>query len=441
MSSIRLKYGLNDMPPLLELLLLGLQWLAITLPSVIIAAKLVAILHFSEQSHQVIYIQKVFFVTAISIITQIFWGHRLPLIIGPATVLLIGVVASQGRSLSAIYTSIMVGGAILLVLSATGLFARMKRHFTPAIVAVILLLIAFTLTPVIMNLIINSGEQVPVLYNLFFVITMVWAMFFFNRILTGIWKSTMIVWAMLAGSLAYVFLFSSQIAGTGYDKLPWFSLFFSDLNFKLSFEPGVLISFLICFLALSINDLGSIQSTGEFIKADQMHRRVTKGVSLTGLANILSGFLGVIGLTNYSLSPGIIASTGCASRFVLIPAGAGVLILSFMPASMALIGSIPPVVIAATLIYIISSQFSSGLLVAISSVREFTFNQGLIIGLPVILGTIIAFLPAGTVAAFPVFLRPIIGNGFVVGVFTVLVMEHLIYRKNSLETSKRGLKT
>ena len=415
------------MPPPVELVLLGLQWLAISVPIVIIAGKLVAGLHFNESDRQIVYIQKVFFATALSLLCQLFWGHRLPLVIGPATVLLIGIVASQGSSINVVYSSILVGGLLLMVLSITGLFGRMKKYFTPQVVTVILLLIAFTLMPVIINLIIVSGSRVPALYNLYFALSMVLGMFVLNRLLTGIWKSTLIFWAMLAGSLAYNYLFLSQ-TDTTYGNLSWFALFFSDLNLRPSFESGVLLSFLICFLALSINDLGSIQSTGEFVRADQMHRRITNGISITGLSNVLSGFLGVIGSTNFSLSPGIIASTGCASRFALVPAGIGLLVLSFLPGAIAFIGSIPSVVIAGTLIYIISSQISSGLMVAFGSIEEFKFENGLIIGLPLILGTIISFLPVNVVATFPVFLRPILGNGFVVGVVSVLMMEHVIYR-------------
>ena len=428
MSGIKLKYGLNDVPPMLELIMLGMQWLAIAVPTVIIVGKLVAGLHFTEPANQIVYIQKLFFATAVSLLCQLFWGHRLPLIIGPAAVLLIGVVASQGSSINAVYSSVIAGGILLLVMSVTGLFVRIKMYFTPQVVAVILLLIAFTITPMIMNLIIASGTRVPALYNLCFALLMVWGMFVVNRFLSGIWKATLIVWATLVGSLVYIFLFPSSVAVNSYSDFPRFALFFNDLNLRPSLEIGVLLSFLICFLALSINDLGSIQSTGEFIKADQMQRRITRGISITGLANILSGFLGVIGPVNFSLSPGIIASTGCASRFALVPAGVGLLLLSFLPGVTAFIGNIPSVVIGSTLIYIMCSQISSGLLVAFGSMKEFKFDNGLIIGLPLILGTIISFLPANVVITFPVFLRPLIGNGFVVGVFSVLMMEHIIYR-------------
>jgi xanthine/uracil permease len=67
MEPIKLKYGLDETPPIAELLLLGLQWFAIIVPVVIIVGKIVAGLHFSNPSDQIIYIQKIFFITGVSI--------------------------------------------------------------------------------------------------------------------------------------------------------------------------------------------------------------------------------------------------------------------------------------------------------------------------------------------------------------------------------------
>ena len=101
--------------------------------------------------------QKTAFLIAVTITCQVLLGHRLPLVAGPATVLVVGMIASQGFSRSGIYTSIMVGGLVLAVAAATGLFAHIRRLFTPRVVAVILLLIAFTLAPAIIGLISDPG--------------------------------------------------------------------------------------------------------------------------------------------------------------------------------------------------------------------------------------------------------------------------------------------
>jgi len=59
----------------------------------------------------------------------------------------------------------------------------------------------------------------------------------------------------------------------------------------------------------------------------------------------------------------------------------------------------------------------------------FTFDDGLIIGFSVLMGTFIAFLPPDVYNALPKMLRPILGNGFLMGILIAFVMEHIIYRK------------
>ncbi|MGI6227569.1 MAG: xanthine permease, partial [Peptococcales bacterium] len=89
MNKISFKYQLDEIPSWRDLLLLGLQWLVITIPTIIIIGKVVAGLHFNDSWEQTIYLQKLFFVTAITLLAQIYWGHGLPLIVGPASVLLV----------------------------------------------------------------------------------------------------------------------------------------------------------------------------------------------------------------------------------------------------------------------------------------------------------------------------------------------------------------
>ena len=105
-----LRYGLDDWPPLSQTVLFGLQWAAIVIPSIIVLGHVVASLQFTEFADRTPYLQKLFIVTAVTLVIQVLWGHRLPLIVGPATVLLIGVIASQGFPVGDIYTAILIGG-------------------------------------------------------------------------------------------------------------------------------------------------------------------------------------------------------------------------------------------------------------------------------------------------------------------------------------------
>ena len=428
---MKFRYGLDDIPPLPETMLFGLQWLAISIPGIVILGKIVGGLHFADPPDQIIYLQKLFFATGVTLLFQVLWGHRLPLIAGPSTVLLIGVIASKGHGLNAIYGSVAMGGAFLFLVGAAGLFGHIRKLFTPRVIAALLLLIAATLTPTILKLLTHTAQGTSVPGHLLFAAILIVLMFVLYRHLKGIWKSTVIVWSMAGASIAYRALFRPAPEITGSASPSLVSSFFQNLTTGFSLEPGVLISFLFCFFALSVNDVASIQSISEMLKPAHPEARLNRGIIFTGLANLLSGFLGVIGPVNFSLSPGVIMASGSASRFSLIPAAAGLLLLSFSPFIVGLIGTIPPVVTGAMLLYILCYQVAAGLIVAIGSGKEFSLESGLIVGLPLLLGIIFSFLPESVIYSFPPLLRPLIGNGFVVGVLASLVMEHLVFTKSS----------
>lgn len=424
------KHQLDEWPPFAELMLLGLQWLAISIPGIIIAGKVVGALHYDSPASQTVYLQKLCFMVSLTLFAQIMLGHRLPLILGPSTVLLIGVIANRGFDPSVIYSSIMIGGIALAMLSLSGLFGYVQRLFTPRVVAVVLVLIAFTLIPTVVNLTALPYRAVPSFANLIFAVTLIVCMFLSYRRIGALWKSTMILWAMITGSITYYLVFSEAFRMRPPLDDRFTGLFLYDLTTNWSVEPGVLVSFLFCFFALSINDLGSIQSMKEVINPPGMFSRINRGITLTGLANVLAGFLGVVGPVNFSLSPGVIAATGSASRFTLIPTSALLCLLSFSPLLIDLLGNIPPAVIGSSLIYILYYQVAAGIHVAFPTREDFSFIHGLIVGLPVLAGTSIAFLPSSSVQMLPLTLRPIIGNGFVMGVLLVLILEHLVFKEN-----------
>lgn len=422
------KYGLEEKPPWVENGLLGLQWLFIAIPSILIIGKIVGTLHFAGFQDQVIYLQKMSLVMALTLFFQVMWGHRLPLIAGPSTVLLIGVMASRGFPIETVYTSMMIGGLLLALCSLTGFFGYLKRLFTPRVVAVVLLLIGFTLIPAVLNLITGSSDGAPSLTKFLFALVLTLAMIFFQSRLRGLWKSTLIVWALLAGSLAYFLFFPKEGLLQSLTALKAFSLFGRHLTTAPAFDPGVLLSFLFCYLALAINDLGSIESLEEILKPPDMVGRINRGITLTGLANILAGFFGVIGPVNFSLSPGIILSTRCASRYPLIPAALLLLLLSFSPAATGFMGLVPSVVIGCVFLYILCFQVGAGLVLVAREEGGIQVETGVVIGLPLLLGTLVAFFPASFIETFPLVLRPLLGNGFVIGIFFAFILDGFFFK-------------
>ena len=293
--------------------------------------------------------------------------------------------------------------------------------------ATVLILIALTITPTILSLVLTAPSPDMALLNLGFALVFLLAMLAADRLLRGIWKSTLIVWAIVAGSLLVLAMAPPDV-WRDRGQLGIVAPFFTDFTTRLRWDSGLLISFLVCFIALAINDLGSIQAVGRLVGSSAMQRRVTAGIALTGLSNVLAGFCGVIGPVNFSLSTGIIAANGNASRFTLIPTSLAMLAISFLPGVVAFVWNVPAVVVGTILLYIMSAQLAAGLMVAFGT-GGFSFQDGLIIGVPSMVSIIVSYLPATVKTALPPLLMPVAGNGFVMGVVTVLILEHIIYRE------------
>lgn len=420
-----MKYELNDKPGILPMLMYGLQWWIVSLPCVVIMGIIVSQLHYTDVAEQTFYLQKLFGIMGVAMIVQVLWGHRLPLIIGPASVLLIGILSTVSSGITAVYTGIMVGGLVLTVLAYSGLLGKLQFVFTPRIVTVILILIAFTLTPVILKLVL--GDAVHALFNLFFTLVMVLALVIGNKLLRGIWKSTTVLWGIVGGVLVYYGVFGFPVlTSTEAGMIPDQATIF---NFPLDFEAGTILAFLFCYMALIVNELGSIQAVGHMLQADRMELRTTRGVGIVGITNVLSGLFGVIGPVDYSMSPGVISATGCASRYTLLPAGAGLMLCAFFPSIVGILVTIPGVVMGAILLYLMATQLAAGLQMLVREKAIVDFDSGVVVGLPLMVALLLSFTPEEVLNLIPSLFKPIVGNGFVMGVVTVLIMEHLIFKK------------
>lgn len=416
------KYGIDDKPGLGPLLLYGLQWWVVSLPCLVIMGAVVARMHYSGLADQIFYMQRLFALMGALTAVQALWGHRLPLVVGPATTLLVGLVATASSGINATYTAIISGGLIIAVLAFSGLLARLRFFFTPRIVSVILVLIAFTLSPTILNLLFSQGQHAE---HLAFALLFVLALLLCNVFLPGVWKSLTLVIGMSAGALVYFGYFGGFPGLSEPGAALESSLFISGLDFN----AGVILSFLFCFLALLINELGSIESVGQLLGADKMDSRIRRGAGLNGLANMAAGGLGLIGPVDFSLSAGVIASTGCASRYTLVPAGIALAACAFIPFAAQALSAIPDPVMGAILLYLMSTQLASGLGMLIAEKGISDFNSGIIVSLPLMVGLVISFAPAEAFAGLNPLFKPVIANGFVMGTITVIILEHLIFRK------------
>jgi xanthine/uracil permease len=459
---MNLKYNVDDRLPAGQLIVYAIQWfvlcIAVVSTSVFVAQ--------GTPEEKLFYSQRLFAVIGITGFLQVVAGHRLPIVVGPAAVLLVGVIASLNAKAdtSAIYSSIAIGGALIGLLTIGGLMRHLQRIFTPRIVVVILMLIATTLAPTITNLVFPSTGrlaaqieekstllkavdegmvvvskqtvteaemaiealegQVAAMHNqhifaLIFAVVGVILMVVANRNLKGVAKSLVIPVALIVGSAAYFAIFDApqRVASAA----SWRGLFVEEFVFDWS----LVVAFVICYIALAINDIGSMESLGGMLGIKDMDQRMKRGMRVTSVMNIVAGSMGVLGPVNYSMSPGVIASTGCASRYALIPATLMLTACALFPDVIWVLTAIPSPVIGVILLFLMGTQLAASYEMIHSTRSATTFADALTLGLPIMVAMLFQLMPKDVA---PAVIQPLVGNGFAMGVITVMIMEHVINR-------------
>jgi xanthine/uracil permease len=153
--------------------------------------------------------------------------------------------------------------------------------------------------------------------------------------------------------------------------------------------------FLILAIVSAIDDMGVFISMDRMDNADWTRpdmAQTARGVTVSGVTSIISGFLGGGFLGFSSTNIGLAFATGVTSRIVGIGAGIALIASSFFPKLIALIGAMPEAVAGGILGYAASFFIVAGAELALS--RMLSARRIIVIGVPVAAGIIVQATPA-----------------------------------------------
>ncbi len=424
---LEIRYPLDKWPPPGASVVLGLQWLVILVPGILVLGDVVGLAWGLDAAARVAYMQRLLLVCGLVQAAQVLVGHRLPGLVGPSTVLLVGVLSTMASGSGQVYGSMALAGGLAALCGLTGLAARLGRLFTPPILASTLLLIAMSLAPTMRNLLYDPATAgAPVSGSFLFGLGLFLAMLFAQFRLKGLWSSAVILMGLVAGSGAYYLLGLGPLpaweAG-GLASLPRL------LTPELSLHPGVIIAFCLCYLALISNELGTLESVGHMIRAENMASRANRAVAVSGLGGLAAGLMGVLGPVTYATSPAVLVSSKSASRFTLLPPAAVLILLALWPGGLALFGLVPAPVVGAVLATLLAQVVFAALHVLLPDGGRPDWAGGVTLGAAAIVGIIVSFMPPEVKEAIHPYLRPILANGFVLGLLTALALEHVLFRR------------
>ncbi|MBI5523521.1 MAG: purine/pyrimidine permease [Desulfarculus sp.] len=442
-TKLNLRYGLDAWPPPLALAVLSLQWLVVLLPGLLVLGEVVALAQGLDQAGRVAFMQRLLIMGALVQLAQVCWGHRLPGLVGPSAVLMVGVLATLGAGLAAVCGAMALGGALTALLGLTGLAGRLGRLYTPPVLSSTLLLIVISLGPTMRDLFFppaahTAGAAVagPFLFAMALVGAMLWA----QHRLKGLVSSSVLLLGMLVGSAAYYLLgLAPAPAWPAAGLSPWTPP--SLLPSSLALDPGVIAAFVLCYLALTANELATVGSLLPMVGARDGDRpanrrgrpgwlgRSNRAVLVSGLGGLLAGLWGLPGPVTYSVSPGVLIASQSASRWTLLPAAGLVLVLAFWPGGLALVGLLPAPVVGAVLFCLMASTVYAALLLVTRDGTPVDWPSGLVMGTALIGGMVVTFMPAQARQALHPLLQPLLANGFVMGLVLAMLMEHVVLRR------------
>jgi len=422
-------YGCNDLPPWPRLLVYGLQWTIVFLPTIIIVSTIASDLFGFSPVEEVLFLQRLLLVTSAVMLVQTLWGHRYALLDGPASALLLSFIVLAPGGLPDIQGGMMIGGSIVVLLAALGWTRYVTPLFTDRVVGVILILVAITLLPYLATLMIGADGGRADGKPLTFAIStsVIVAVALFGHWLPGFGKTIPLFLGVLFGTLLTAIL--GQVDLAGLQEAAWISVPHPVVPGMPHFSLASTLSFLAAYVAVFTNALGSMYGIAEVVGDDELETRVERGILITGVGGILAGFCGVIGTVSYANGPGVVLLTRVATRFAVTACALFLLAVAFLHKLLIILAAIPGSVVAAAMATGLAVQLGAGISVLTRSGKALTNRDFLIIGIPVVLASVTSILPEGFFRTLPYIAHALLKNGLAVGIVAVLLLEHVLLRE------------
>lgn len=431
-----LKYGLEDQIPARELGVYTLQHIIYFAAGTVVLPIAVGMYLGLDQGQIAEFLQRTFFLCGVTSLLQVKLGHTYPIIDGPAglwaSMLIVMAVSasSVGTGLDTLRTDLQTGfmaaGAVVILLAVTGAINFISRIFTPMVNGVIITLMVLQMSETFIKGILGisdeqSGADLKSMAVFFITVAVI---LFVAVYLKGFIQSIATLVGVVVGWVLALLLGLStdRPSGTGIVSIPELWAWG-----RPSFDLGVTVTCVIGALVLLSMSFASISSMAEAVGQQMDDRAVRKSVFLQGLSTLLAGVFSVIPFMPFVSSTGVVLMTGVATRKPFNLACGMMIIFGIISPVAAFFSSMPSTVAYATSMVIFSLILGQGL-------KEFKKvdignREAYIIGISMICGMGVMFLPDETFDTFPKMLHFILSNGLVVGTVMAMVLEQIFRKK------------
>ncbi len=407
------------------LAVLTLQWLAFaatnTLPVPFVVA---SALHLGPASAAQL-AERIFLVTGVMSLIQAVFGHRLPIVEGPAGMwwgvfVSLGLLAptvgmSEASLRAALEYGMLAAGALLLVASLwrRGITA-LASLFTPAVTGALMILLPAQIAPSMAAAIIGSPPFLPGIAVGAATFAIVTCLSMFGK---GFWRGASLLLGVAAGVVLWAGL---RLPFTVLPPGPAVALPTMFAWGRPHLVPGVLAPSMLTAVLLLSNLLASLRAMHALTGADISPDVIRRTITVNGVSIAVSGLFAVPGAIPYASNAGFVSLTGNAERLPFLLFSVCFALLGFVPDVGRIVTDLPlPVVYAALL-----ASFGQLLAIGVSDLtREgLGLSRSLVVTGPILLGIGVMGVPRSTWSSLHTPLAFLFGNGMIVGLLLILLL-------------------
>jgi NCS2 family nucleobase:cation symporter-2 len=425
-------YGVNEKPPFLVTMVLGLQHVFVLFISLIFPALIVNAMGSSiDPASARSFISLSMIAGGIITILQalrfkgIGSGYLCPSVCGPSY-LTASLLAVKTGGLSLLFGMTAFAGAVESVLSR--LMNRLRFLFPPEVMGVVVALIGIVIIPLAIDTFFGiSGTDTVTTGNELLVAAITLA----TMIAINVWgKGQLRLFSIIIGMVVgYAASFALGIVPESsinrINESPWFSVPYIR-NMGWSFDLTMLVPFIvatICSTIKSVGDLGTCQKINDADWKRPDMRTISPGILVDGFGGILPGLIGGFGQSTSSSNVGLSLATGATSRVIAFSTGGIIIFLAFLPHLSELFIIMPPPVMGATLIFAISFMIIAGL--QIIATRMLDVRRTFVLGLAIIFGLSADLAPELYASVHP-WIKPVFSSSLALGSVSAIVVNLLM---------------
>ncbi|MDQ2051893.1 nucleobase:cation symporter-2 family protein [Natronolimnohabitans sp. A-GB9] len=368
-GSIQLEYGLDDRPPWLRSILLGLQHVAVMIVPATAVAFIVAGGVGLSPADTAYIVQMVLLFSGLATIVQAYTvgpvGARLPIVMG-SSFTFVGAATTIGvdYGMAAVFGAILVTGFAVEGLIGWQ-FERIKPFFPPLVTGLVVAIIGLYLIPTGMDYAAGGADAADygALYNIGLAALVLGLAVGLNMFTRGVARLLSILAAIVVGYVVAVVLGF----GFGYDVVDfsaigdaaWLAVP-SPTRFGLEFEPVAIVVFAFLFLVSAMETVGDMSGVTAAEGRNPTDKEFRGGLFTDGILSSIGSVFAAFPITSFSQNVGIVAFTGVMSRHVVGISGVILALLGLSPKVGAAVTTIPSAVFGGAVLLMVGMVAASG---------------------------------------------------------------------------------